>query len=147
VDKRLKNVLDVCDIPPAYHPAKPGKPPLKSLVGSREPSPHENEIIEYMRRGVLCGLCPDNRIMYDILRTDGRVRIDDEPTVDGLQRIPPHALYTDGEWVWAGATIYYIKHYHLPIPDGFVNFAKSNRWQIDETKIDFSELDPDSFYK
>jgi hypothetical protein len=147
MDKILKNVLDVCDIPPAYHPAKPGKPPLRNLPTSSVPSPHEKEIIDYMRRGIDCSQCPDGRMQYDILRTDARVRIDDVLAADGLQDVDSNTLYTDGEWIWAGATIYYINRYHLPIPDDFVKFAKSNHWQIDETKIKFSELDPDSFYK
>ena len=146
--KLLKNVLDVCDLPPAYHPAKPGKPPLESLVGSAAPSPHEKQIVDYMRRGVDCSQCPDDRMLYDILRSDARIRIDDALTADGLKNVESNTLYTDGEWIWAGATIYYIKHYHLPIPDDFVAFAKANNWRIvDEAELDFSKLDPDSFYR
>jgi hypothetical protein len=147
MDKVLKKVLDVCDIPPAYHPNKPGKPPLKSLPTSAVPSPHEQEMLNYMRRGVICSICPDVRMQYDILRTDSRIRIDDVLVADGLNDVRSNRLYTDGEWIWAGATIYYIRHYHLPIPDDFVALAKSNDWQIDEAKTNFSEHDPDSFYK
>jgi hypothetical protein len=144
----LKNVLDVCDLPPAYHPAKPGKPSLKSLVSSSVPSPHEKEIIEYMRRGIDYSQCPDGRMLYDILRTDARVRINDVLAAEGLQDVDSNTLYTDGEWTWAGATIYYIKHYHLPIPADFVAYAKNNNWQtVDESRVDFSKLDCFSFYK
>ena len=146
MEKRLKHVLDVRDIPPSYHLCKPGKPLLKSLVGAGAPSPHESEVIEYLRGGVPCGLCPDGQILYDILRTDTRVRIDDVLAADGLQDVGASIVYTDGEWTWAGATIYYIKHYHLPIPDELVAFAKSNHWQIDKAKIDLSKLNLFSFF-
>ena len=75
-----------------------------------------------------------------------RIRIDDVLAADGITDVQSNSVYADGEWIWAGATIYYVKYYHPPIDD-FVNYAKSNDWQIDKSTIDFSKLDPDSFYK
>jgi len=75
-----------------------------------------------------------------------RIRIDDVLAADGITDVQSNSVYADGEWIWAGATIYYVKYYHPPIDD-FVAFANSNHWQIDEAKIDFNKIDPYSFYK
>jgi hypothetical protein len=142
--KALKNVLDVCDLPPPYRSNKPGKPTLRSLVAFPSPSPYANEIIEYMQHGVYCGQCPE--MLRDILKPEDRIVINNVLAAEGVTDVQSNSLYTDGEWIWAGATLYYVMNYHPPI-DAFVTFAMNHDWKIDSDNIDLSELDVLSFYE
>ena len=77
-------------------------PSMKDFF-SPEPYPNEREIIAALRCGK--GLCAAPGVLRDVFtgeRVEGEV-----------------AVYTDGTYEWPSALIYYIKKYHLRLPEAF----------------------------
>jgi hypothetical protein len=59
--------------------------------------------------------------------------------VDGRTPIGPAHYLTDGTYVWPGDVAYYVRTYHLRLPDGFVDHARSNGWAV-PASTDLSQL-------
>ena len=105
---------------------------------SWESHPRENQILAYLRQGIACAVYPDPRMSRDVF--DPSVRIETPPDEPGAG-----VLYTDGEWIWAGVTGYYVGRYHVRLPEEFVAHAEASGWRIDPSGVDPMELDCDAF--
>jgi hypothetical protein len=78
------------------------------------PQQNEQQIIEYLRKGILFIGCPG--VAMDAL---------DPSLVAGS----PHT-FTDGVWAWPGDLPYYVERYHVRLPNDFVIHMERNRWQV-----------------
>jgi hypothetical protein len=43
--------------------------------------------------------------------------------------IGPPNIFSDGEWTWTSEAIYYVKRYHVRVPDEFIRQMQSNNWE------------------
>ena len=68
-----------------------------------QPSMYKNEIISYLRNGKLVLASPERRI----------------DLVTGKSMPQTKAIFTDGEFSWSDALIYYVDHYNLRLPAEF----------------------------
>jgi hypothetical protein len=60
--------------------------------------------------------------------------------IDGQTLIGPAHYLTDGTYVWPGDVAYYVRRYHVRLPDGFVDHARSSGWAV-PASVDLSGLD------
>jgi len=81
---------------------------------------NEEEIIKYLDNGELFISCPG--IATDVM---------DKNKIAGCPNI-----YTDGVWTWPGDLVYYIRHYHVKLPEEFISHMKSNGWIIPSIDLD-----------
>jgi hypothetical protein len=103
-------------------------------------------ILAYLAQGVLCGLCYDKGMLYDVLQPTRRIPPSPIPGETGnVQVIHPNVLLTDGVWLWPGALLYYVQEYHLDLPREFIHHAESHQWKIDPSTIPVGELNSDAF--
>ena len=51
-------------------------------------------------------------------------------------------VYTDGKWIWPGDLAYYVKNYHLELPQEFLDYMIEKNWTIDFSldDIDFDSV-------
>jgi hypothetical protein len=133
---RLRPVIDVREIPPAYSQLRSKLPSLRSYISSA-PAPDEQSALAYLGQGVLCGLCFDPGMLRDVLQPSRRIDV---------IGIGPNMLLTDGDWLWPGALLYYVQEYHLRLPQEFIHHAESNQWRIDPSAVTVEELNLDAFY-
>lgn len=51
-------------------------------------------------------------------------------------------VYTDGKWIWPGDLAYYVKNYHLELPQEFLDYMQEKNWTIDFSldDIDFDSV-------
>lgn len=56
-----------------------------------------------------------------------------------VRRICQYSILTDGTWIWPSALVYYLKTYHVVLPEEFLMHMESNNWLVPE--LDDSELD------
>lgn len=84
---------------------------LESLRNST-PQEFEDRILNYLQRGkqivAVAGLASD-ALSGDI--------------------IGPPNIFSDGEWTWTSEAIYYVKRYHVRVPEEFVRQMQSNNWE------------------
>ncbi|MBR6404353.1 MAG: hypothetical protein IKS48_13305 [Eubacterium sp.] len=50
-------------------------------------------------------------------------------------------VYTDGKWIWPGDLAYYVKNYHLELPQDFLDYMKEKNWTVD---FSLDDMDFDS---
>ncbi len=110
---RLKPVLLVRELPPAFAKLRSHLPSLKELV-SKTPHPNEPELIEYLQKGVFCGVLMDRGLVFDVLQPGKKIALSMNPLIQ------PHCDFTDGVWIWSGALVYYIIQYHVSLDPKFV---------------------------
>lgn len=93
-----------------------GEPSDPSLVATRAdaPGPHQDAIAAYLEAGHLYIATP-------------------APTPDVLDRKkligPPHYL-TDGEYVWPGDAVHYVRMYNVRLPTAFVEHIMANGFTV-----------------
>ena len=75
----------------------------------------EEKIIKYLNEGTLFIACPG--VTKDVLNE--------------LRGIigAPH-IYTDGVWAWCGDLSYYVKEYHIELPEKFIENMRKNNWTV-----------------
>jgi len=78
------------------------------------PQPDEEKIVAYLGGGV--GIAGRGGYLRDVLN----------PSFVGLTS----DTLTDGIYVWASYLPYYVKKYHLKIPDAVVAHMRANDWTI-----------------
>jgi hypothetical protein len=85
-------------------------------------SPHQDEprIIDYLNQGVC--VAASGGYAHDYLDLTAAV---------GLQM----NLLTDGVWEWPSYLVYYVRKYHLRLPNEFINHMISNNWILPEVSI------------
>jgi hypothetical protein len=130
--RRLRALLPVRELPPIAEQMRAHLPSLRGLVADL-PHPREAEIINYLRRGVVCVLYPDARMRRDVLRPGALI-----PPPDGDAA---SLFYRDGAWIWPGVTAYYVAAYHIRLPEEFIRQAEAAGWRIDEGKIALTRAD------
>ena len=57
----------------------------------------------------------------------------------GEKKICQYATLTDGLWVWPKSLSYYLRKYHIALPEDFLTHMASRNWAV--PRIDDSELD------
>jgi hypothetical protein len=142
---KLRPVVLVREIPPMFSGRRASFPSLRDYV-SATATEHEPDVITYLSRGVLCGLCYDNGLAYDVLE---RRRVPSEITIAGASepfRVTVPAIMTDGTWVWPNVLLYYVGEYHLRLPTEFVEHAASRQWLVDPASFDVRDLEPGLLY-
>jgi len=60
--------------------------------------------------------------------------LDPERPVIGVERV-----LTDGTWAWTSDVIFYVRKYHIRLPEEFVRHMQENRWEVAQV-TDFSAL-------
>jgi hypothetical protein len=94
-----------------------GHPDGDSLMGSIQTAPqdHETAIVTYLNMGATFAVSPC--LIHDVINPE-------HPVICGL------AVRTDGVWEWPSDLDYYVKQYHVKLPDGFVAHMKNNDWEV-----------------
>ena len=71
---------------------------------------------------------------------DGLVLMESPDTiVDPLQPqlvAAPAVVLTDGSWIWPAALMYFVRTYHVAVPDDFVAHMRSRDWSVTEITVD-----------
>jgi len=80
-----------------------------------EADPKEARILAYLGAGAACGVVP-------MLEED---LVEKPSTPIGVPE-----LVTDGEYVWPTTLCYYVKKYHIALPDEFVRHMRANGWKV-----------------
>ena len=124
--KKLKPVISVRELPPCRSSLRQHLPSIRDLIGGA-PNEQEQQLIQYLLQGVICGVYFDTGLLYDVLQP-GRKIEDLETQANGL--------LTDGDWIWPAALVYYLREYHVPLDTDFVKHARDNEWKIDSSRID-----------
>jgi hypothetical protein len=96
-----------------------GAPSLRDAMQGA-PGAHEQQIVNYLRHGILLLASPGP--VWDAL--------------DGSGPIGTASVYTDGVWAWAGDLPHYVERYHLLLPEGFMQDAARNGWQVPEVPVE-----------
>lgn len=83
-------------------------------VSSESPRPNEEEVARYLEGGT------------QILAVPGAVSdlLSDPEQIIGA----PH-VFTDGEWAWTADVVYYVRKYHIALPDEFLERMRKCGWQ------------------
>ena len=137
----LVPVISVRELPPARSRSRQHLMSLRDLVRPC-PSSGEAAISSYLAQGVVCGIYHDPGLLFDVLSPGRRL----DPTLSDesaalLLGIQPGMVLTDGTWVWFGVLTYYVREYHLHLPEQFSRFARERAWKFDPSSIGLDDLD------
>lgn len=99
---------------------------IASLQAIRQdvPHPYEDKILLYLEAGTVFGVMPG--IEEDVLAFP--------PQVIGLTRV-----LTDGVWAWPEALTYYVRRYHINLPEEFVVYMRLHKW-TPPSRVDVGQL-------
>lgn len=56
-----------------------------------------------------------------------------------MRRICQYSTLTDGTWIWPSDLVYYVKNYHVVLPEEFIEHMASRNWVVPE--LGDAELD------
>jgi hypothetical protein len=87
---------------------------------SASPHPDEPHILNYLDQGVCAAGC--GGVVPDALDPSLPVRL-------GLD------ILTDGVWEWPQYLSYYIKRYHISLPDEFIEHMRINDWIVPNVSV------------
>jgi hypothetical protein len=151
---RLRPVISVREIPPAYAKSRAGLPSMASLV-SESPSADEPKLLRYLQCGVFGCFFPDPGLGHDVLAPGKKVDRElprealdaDEPDAGPA---PPTAVgvsgvFTDGVWLWPGVLAYYVAKYHVRVDPEFIDHARARNWTVPAGDVRLEELSFDAF--
>lgn len=87
------------------------------LSALRNDTPHsrEAEILQYLTSGVGAGVCM--MVEYDYLKT---------PPIP----LGGATLQSDGEWLWPTSLAYYVREYHISLPEEFLKKMEQHNWCV-----------------
>jgi hypothetical protein len=141
----LEPVILVRELPPARSRLRQHLPSMHELVRAT-PFSWEPLALQYLAQGVACGVYNDPGLLFDVLQPGQRIDAAsrEDPRLAEVT-IQPGLLLTDGVWVWSGVLPYYLAVYHLELPARFLQFAAERDWQIDPSRIEPAELNPDAY--
>ena len=152
--KALKPVLSVRELPPNTSRLRQSLPSIKEYLGER-PDNEEDQIIGYLSHGEIACIYPDRGLAYDVLQPGQPIHLsigasaepsrEERIALSTDPRLAASAILTDGVWLWPAVLIYYVSRYHVRLPENFVAHARSNRWTVDVSQIDFKDLNTDAF--
>lgn len=97
---------------------------IRKLAGSAE-QPWESAAIRYLEGGVVVLVSPG--WVDDLLDPEKK-------------SVCQYSVLTDGTWVWPNSLAYYLRNYHLKLPQVLVRHMASNNWSVPEV----SEADLDA---
>ena len=80
----------------------------------------------------------DPGLLFDVLEPGRRLDAPGSSNQAGL-------VLTDGTWVWSGVLPYYVRQYHIQLPERFLRFAEEKVWKIDPSTIDWEVIDWEDF--
>jgi hypothetical protein len=106
---KMRQLREICSFRELGGPAD--APSIREHI-SDVAQPDEERIVTYLENGV--GLAGRAGYLRDVL----------DPSIVGLTS---HTL-TDGVYVWTSDLAYYVKKYHLTIPEEAVAHMKANHW-------------------
>lgn len=102
---------------------------VEALNAIRQESPNSDveNIVRYLEVGTICAVSAG--IEEDVLSNPRR-----------LIGVPN--LLTDGTWVWPQTLVYYVRHYHIRLPDELLLHMRVNEWKCAPMlePPDFSDL-------
>lgn len=85
------------------------------------PHPAETEILQYLSSGIDAGVCM--LIEHDYLKMPPKF-------------LGSATLLSDGEWLWPKSLTYYVREYHISLPEEFVIKMKQQNWCVSpDTKL------------
>jgi hypothetical protein len=84
------------------------------------PAPDEELIVRYLESGRIEDTCLGN--FTDVVDPNGK------------RDLHPHG-FNDGVWEWRGDLAYYVKTYHLQLPDEFIEHMRQNDWKVPKENI------------
>lgn len=96
---------------------------LRSICGAA-PHPDEEKIIGYLESGSVYGAMPG---------------VEEDVLAHPLQIIGPTHIQTDGVWAWPQTLTYYVRRYHIALPEEFVAHMGLSNWKC-STNVDASRL-------
>lgn len=99
---------------------------LESLQ-NKTPQEFEDKILEYLQRGKQVVAVPG--LASDVLSGDV---------------IGPPNVYSDGTWTWTSEANYYVKQYHVSVPDAFIRHMQKNNWEPPQS-VDSQAVATDSW--
>ena len=89
---------------------------------SATPHPDEPAILSYLENGIKMPFC--NRLLQDVL----------DDSVDFFAEGP--LMISDGEWAWFSDLSYYVRKYHVRLPDAFIQYAVHQGWHIPKITVE-----------
>lgn len=96
---------------------------LRALVRAT-PHPNEQNILKYLDAGTVYGV--QTGVEQDILSAS-------KPIIGAVQ------LKTDGVWAWPQSLVYYVRQYHIALPDEFVSHMAVHAWKCNAA-VDLDQL-------
>jgi len=100
-------------------------PKLKNQIRDKS-GEEEVSIIKYLNSGILYIASPG--IVMDVLQESDNIIC------------APH-IFTDGVWAWPGDLSYYVKNYHVELPQEFMEYVERKDYKIpSEGEIDLEKL-------
>jgi len=112
--EKMKKVLKrIRSFSEMAHATRQEREHLQTLTHTN-PQEHEDNLITYLETGT--GFVMSPGVVRDILDDKG-------PIGTG-------SILTDGEWAWADDLAWYVKTYHIRLPEEFVRHAMQNGWQV-----------------
>jgi hypothetical protein len=78
-----------------------------------EPHPDEANILNYLESGTTYAAVPG---------------VDQDVLADPARIIGPMHIRTDGVWAWPATLAYYVRTYHIALPNEFVEHMRANGW-------------------
>jgi hypothetical protein len=101
---------------------EPSDPDVMSSL-AETPGPDDEAVAAYLDAGQLYIATPT--LVTDVL--------------DGKTLIGPAHYLTDGRYAWPGDASYYVRTYHVRLPDDFIEYARANAWSVPQA-IDLTAL-------
>lgn len=95
-----------------------------SSIRQRQAQADEAGILKYLGAGVPIASAPG--VDEDVLAHPSRI-------------IGPLEFLTDGVWVWPKSLAYYVRNYHIALPDDFLEHMRCNEWECPQN-VDLSQL-------
>ncbi len=99
---------------------------VKALSSIRrvQAQPDEAKILTYLDAGVTFA---------------AMMGVDEDVLAHPRKPIGPLDLVTDGEWAWPQTLAYYVRNYHIALPEDFVEHMRSSGWECRQN-VDVSQL-------
>ena len=86
----------------------------------------EEKIIEYLNNGLV------------LIGSPGPVK---DVLNDSKNFVGSMHILTDGLWAWPSVLKYYVKEYHIKLPEEFINHMLERNWIIKKDEVDISTLE------
>jgi hypothetical protein len=96
---------------------------LRSIC-QETPHPEEEETVAYLESGAVYGAMPG---------------VDEDVLSHAREIIGPTHIQTDGVWAWPQTLSYYVRRYHIALPEEFLAHMRLSHWKC-RPRVDASQL-------